>query len=221
MVNKDAMKFLLSRPAISGESAKTVVPPAANADISIKDSRKIDIATGRNVTDTNKLSYDASPALLKEIITKAKKNGMDPYTALAMAHQETGYKLPKANKYFPDPIKAANPFTVGAKDEFGPKHIKIGEWMSQNPKANSIDAFMELYKQKVAHAQKLGKKDEASIIQGWNGYGKLAKGDKGNYGLNKDIDMNSNPIYGKRIIDIRDNIIKKNPDLVKLVESTS
>ena len=32
--------------------------------------------------------------------------------------------------------------------------------------------------------------------------------------------MNKNPIYGKRVLDIRDNVIKKNPDIVKLIENT-
>jgi len=182
--------------------------------ISIKDTRKVDAATGKPVTDTNKLSYDADPSLIKEIIGKSIKYGVDPFTSLAMAHQETGYALPKPNKYFPDPIKAANPFMVSSKDEF-PNKQKIGEWMQSNPDANSIDAFMTLYKDKIAKAQKMGKKDEASQIQGWNGYGKIPAG---SYGTDKEIDMSADPIYGKRIIDIRDNVVKKNPEIVKMVQ---
>lgn len=183
--------------------------------VKIQDRRIIDRATGNKITDKNKLSYDADPALLKEIITKAKANGVDPYTALAMAHQETGYAMPTPNKYFPDAIKASNPFMVGQKDEF-PNKQRIGEWMQSNPNANSIDAFMTLFKNKSAIAQKMGKKDEASVIQGWNGYGKIPAG---SYGSNSEIDMNSNPVYGKRIIDLRDNVIKTNPEIVKMVES--
>lgn len=182
--------------------------------VKVVDGRKVDAATGKKITDTNKLSYDADPLLLKEIVTKAQKYGIDPYTALAMAHQETGYAMPKPNKYFPDAIKASNPFTVGAKDQF-PNGQRIGEWMQSNPQANSIDAFMTLYKDKVARAQRIGKKDEASVVQGWNGYGKIPAG---SYGMDSEIDMNQNPIYGKRIIDLRDNVIKKNPDIVKMVQ---
>ena len=32
--------------------------------------------------------------------------------------------------------------------------------------------------------------------------------------------MNKNPVYGKRVKDIRDNILKKNPEIVKLINST-
>ena len=188
--------------------------PVKSNLVKVVDGRKVDYASGKKILDTNKLSYDVDPTMLREIISKAHKYGVDPYTALAMAHQETGYAMPKPNKYFPDPIKAANPFMVGAKDEF-PGGQRIGEWMQSNPQANSIDAFMTLYKNKMDYAKKLGKKDEASQIQAWNGYGKIPAG---SYGMDSEIDMGSNPVYGKRIIDLRDNVIKQNPEIVKMVQ---
>lgn len=192
----------------------TVDPPKSNK-IKVVDGRQVDVATGKKVSDTNKLSYEADPMLVNEIVSKSNKYGIDPYTALAMCHQETGYALPKPNKYFPDVIKASNPYIVGQNDEF-PGGQKIGEWMQANPDANNIDAFMTLYKNKAERAQKMGKKDEASVIQGWNGYGKIPAG---SYGSDSEIDMNSNPVYGKRIIDLRENVIKKNPEIVKMVQA--
>jgi hypothetical protein len=44
------------------------------------------------------------------------------------------------------------------------------------------------------------------------------------YGIdtNKEaINMNENPVYGKRVVNLRDSILKKNPDLVNLVNNNT
>ncbi len=189
--------------------------------IKILDQRKVDLGSGTPIGEGNKKSADVDPVLIREIVSKAKRSGFDPTTHLAMALRENALTLPAANKYFPDPLKAANPFQVGSKDEFGPNKLKIGEWMAANPGKNSIDAFNQLYKEKMAIADSKGVKDEAARIQHWNGTGTLAN--KGlQYGIDTNktpINMDQNPIYGKSVLDLRENVIKKNPELMKLVDS--
>lgn len=189
--------------------------------IRLVDNRKFDAGSGTPIGEGNKKSATVDPVLIREIVSKAKAHGNDPLTHLAMALREDALTLPAPNKYFPDPLKAANPFQVGAKDEFGPNHIKIGEWMAANPGKNSIDAFNQLYKEKMALADAHKVQDEAKRIQYWNGTGQLAGKGK-QYGIDTNkvpINMAENPVYGKSVIDLRDNVIKKNPELLKLVDS--
>jgi hypothetical protein len=73
------------------------------------------------------------------------------------------------------------------------------------------------------------KKSEADIIQGYNGYGKLYPSteasfhggkSKAFYGVpipKKGLDMNTNPLYGKEVMDIRDNVLAKNKSFTNLV----
>lgn len=189
--------------------------------IKLVDNRKFDAGSGTPIGEGNKKGATVDPTLIREIVSKAKAHGNDPLTHLAMALREDALTLPAPNKYFPDPLKAVNPFQVGSHDEFGPNHIKIGEWMAANPKANSIDAFNQLYKEKMALADADKVQDEAKRIQYWNGNG-VVGGKKKQYGIDTNktpINMGDNPIYGKSVIDLRENVIKKNPELMKLVDS--
>ncbi len=168
----------------------------------IKDTRKSDAVSGLPVNDKNKQDVTINPDVVGRIIKEAKSQGVDPYTALAVAHQET--KLG----------------TRGEEAEGNPFHILEG--------AKTDDAIKEgvsILKSKLAYGKKLGKTDEASQIQAYNGYGKVGMNTEGRqksmYGLDLskgNIDMNTNPVYGKRVMDIRDNILKKNPDIQNMVE---
>jgi len=81
----------------------------------------------------------------------------------------------------------------------------------------SIETFMKVFKHKMEYSAKLGKTTEEDLIQGYNGYGKLKN--TGNlYGM-KDpvIDFAKNPVYGKKIVDLRENIIKKSPEIMAML----
>jgi len=183
--------------------------------IKIADNRTVDAASGNKITDKNKLNYTADTGLLKEIIRQAKIKGIDPNTALAMAHQESGYGSSSDSR--PD-----NPFQISQNydDNYHEKFIKND--------GDHIAMFMDMLKDKINHAKNnLGKTNEPDLIQSWNGYGVISPKSEDNtntyYGMNvgsKPLNMNKNPVYGKRVIDIRENIIKKNPDLQKLVRET-
>lgn len=176
------------------------------SSIKIEDKRDIDNVTGRKVSDTSRLSATADMSMLKNIIQKAKANGVDPYTALAIAHQETRF-----NPEYDD-----NPFNLLSTDpEIGNKDI--------------YDVAMKELVNKYKIAKNLGKTTEADQIQAWNGYGKVGRSSFGKdtnnvYGVDvtkNPVDMNKTPLYGQRVIDIRDNILKKNPDIVKLVNEVN
>ena len=166
--------------------------------LSIPDTRKVDSITGKPVGDSGSLTRTADPALLKQIVQEAKRQKVDPYTALAMAHQESGFS------------------------EDNPFHL-LGGGKTDDPVKEGI-SFL---KDKLDYARRLGKTDEASQIQAFNGYGKVGSHTEGTqkklYGIDVSktpIDMNKTPLYGRRVLDIRDNILKKNPEIAKLVAET-
>lgn len=198
--------------------------------IKINDTRQIDAATGQKLLDSNRMSANVDMKLAKMIVDTAKKHGIDPATALSIGLNETSLSLPKVQNVSPnskyasivnsDPYKRANPFMVGAKDELPDEKgvmQPIGDRIDKN---GAIDTFFEIFKNRLATAKRLGKTNEADAIQAYNGYGKINKGTL--YGIDTEktpIDFNTNPIYGKKILDIRENIVKKNPDLMALISS--
>ena len=177
--------------------------------IPIPDKRKVDYVTNKKLTDRNKLHSNIDKDLARHIISKALENDIDPYEALAIGLQETNYH----DDYSGNPFRVKDIVSQKEFDESG---------------GDPIDASMRIMKKKWELAKILGKKGDAERIQAWNGYGKVGKTTEGNqdtvYGIDvtkNPIDMSVNPVYGKRIIDIRDNILKKNPEIVKIVDEVS
>jgi hypothetical protein len=60
---------------------------------------------------------------------------------------------------------------------------------------------------------------EALKIQAFNGLGilKPLPGSTSMYGIPLPIDTRKNPVYGKRVIDLRENVIKPNKDIQALI----
>lgn len=186
------------------------LPPDTEKPLNIKDIRKNDFITGHPISEKNNLSYSVSPKMISRIIKSAKENGVDPYTALAVAYQESGIKS--------DPNNGINLF--GA----------LGHGFDRDN--DPVELGIKMLKDKLNYGKRLGKKTESEILQAYNGYGKLKYDEKNTshhappkqmYGLDisHGIDFAKNPIYGKRVIDIRDNILKKNPEIAKMVEGHS
>lgn len=177
--------------------------------IKISDNRKTDVITGDPITDTNNLSINADKDVVKSIIESAKKKGVDPNIALSIAFQETG---------------------LGSKgNEKNP--------LQDNRHNNDLDSSMDFLRSKIDDAKKrLGKKTDEEVLQSWNGYGKMmvdpelqAAGQKQSYygldltkqpivGVGRGIDMNKTPLAGKRYVDVRDNVIKTNPDIQNMIK---
>lgn len=153
-----------------------------------------------DVRAKDKVPFKASKKVISDIIKEANIAGVDPYTALALSFQETG---------------------IGDGWKDNPFHLTTPQT------DNVIRESLDFLKQKMEYGKKLGKKSEAEIIQAWNGYGKITP--KSEYGGNmyygvdvskNPIDMNKTPVYGNRILDIRDNVLKKNKEIQDLVSKT-
>lgn len=169
----------------------------------IKDIRKRDAASGVPITDKNRKDATVNPVLARRIVREAKFQGVDPYTALAVAYQETN---------------------LGVRDMDDSFHVLDPDFTDLND--DFIHTGVKALKNKMKYGKDLGKKDEASILQAFNGYGKIGNKTEGNqtkfYGIDvskSPLDLSKNPVYGKRIIDLRDNILKAHPEIVKLVDS--
>ena len=65
-------------------------------------------------------------------------------------------------------------------------------------------------------------KTDEEVIQAWNGYGKPNPSVYGEFMYGKKLSemepMSKNPIYGRIVVNLRDSVIKKNPEIVKMVE---
>ena len=174
---------------LPGEDAKQ---PAVPQKIRIKDDRLIDTATGSPMKDTSRFHAEVDPEYIKTVVATARKHDIDPYTALAINLAETRF----ADK--------TNPFMLG----------------NYNPYGDVVDQSMKYMSEKQKYARSLGKKKEEEIIQAWNGYG-VIRGKGFMYGIDTNktpIDMNANPVYGKRVLDLRESVLKRNPEITGLVE---
>lgn len=154
---------------------------------------------------------------ITNIIKAAKKVGVDPNLALSVAFQET--KFGKTN---PDSIGNIRNIQYG----------KAPEGLDQQ----SYELVRTL-KDKMTEGKKLGFTDPAMQIQMYNGLGKLkptihVTNKQGQlegvpekyYGIEvsdqNPLDLRKNPLYGKTILDISEQVIKKNKDIQELISKT-
>lgn len=153
----------------------------------------------RNVASNRKMSHNVNSETVRKIIKASIEKGLDPNTVLAMALQETG-------------ISNINPLHQ--------VHID-GQWMNEGytPKtiedADLINKNINFLSDKIKYAEKLGKTQEADIIQAWNGYGKMRPG---YYGRKDTIDMDKDPVYGNRIVALRDSAILTTPEIQNIIK---
>ena len=205
---------------------------------SLIDNRKVASATGNTLKNNQKKSITGiDPELVNYIIKKSVEEGRDPYTMLAIALQETSLGTAKHSKG----DWAFNPFHLNNEDIYFDYRFN-----KENPKYSQkdvIDMSFDLMNEKDSIADKRGYTDEAMRIQGWNGYGTVTSNSP-MYGMSKDqmetyvaepgyydpftskkvpdkmayaINMEKDPVYGRQILDMRDNVLKNSPDIVNAV----
>lgn len=178
-------------------------------NLSIQDNRKI-LATSQKPIRPNSdiVSGNYNSYHLDKLINTAKMSGMsedDIWNLATMGFQETKWGQADEN--------------IG--------HVKGNFGNATNDYQNFINA----YKQKQKDANRLGYTDPAMRLQVYNGMGTI-KGSteqdyhgfemKKIYGVDipsEGISMKQNPLYGKQILDMRDNVLKKNPKFVKYMDS--
>lgn len=172
--------------------------------ISIADDRKVNATTGKPINpNVDLVKGDYREDTIKNVIYNSLKNRIDPYTGLAVAMQES---------------------------KIGNTDTNLGHVLGSRYIPNSAN-FTKIIKEKQDYAKKLGFNNEATQIQAYNGLGKISPnqvsyGSKLSqvYGVTvpkEGIDMKKNPLYGKRIIDLRDNVIKKNVEIKSHVDKIS
>ena len=173
--------------------------------IRIDDNRTIRATTGNKINPNKDLksgTYNAE--LINEIAQKSIDNGYDPYTAIAVGLHESN---------------------LGDSDE------NIGHTLGKSNKSGDyVSDMINTLKEKADIAKKNGYNDEEHKLQYYNGTGKLHSGtERKYYGHNNNsfygveipkggsLDLNDNPLYGKEIKDIRDNVIKKNDRINNMI----
>ena len=171
----------------------------------IIDTREKDLITGQPVSPYSKLHGTLDLSFVEEVVRKALERGIDPFTALAIPHQETGGT----------PSGSSNPYAVNYEN---PAQL-------EKLIADPIGASLDILQAKLKLADKLGYDTYAKMVQVYNGMGKLTQGAVGGgkaYGVEipeEGIKMKENPLYGKRVEDVRNNILMQNDELVSFVES--
>ena len=173
--------------------------------LNVKDNRKINATTGKKINPNKDLmSGKYSEQLISDITKEAIKQGIDPHTAIAISLQETN---------------------LGRRDD------NVGHVLSKYGTGDPIYDMVSSLKQSQEKAKSLGLKNENDVLQTYNGRGKIFPNtEQGYHGFKmkqiygvdlpaEGIDMRKNPLYGKRVIDLRENIVKQNPAINTIVNN--
>jgi hypothetical protein len=185
--------------------------------IQIDDKRELNPATGQPFKVKGTKSIKANQEDISAIVSQAKSLGVDPYTALAVALQET---------------------EIGRLDpNYGSAWATFPDEGIEDEKQQNANILAKTIKEKLAYAKELKSKGkigdgEAFELQAYNGLGVLKprlevegklQGES-YYGLpvteKNPLDLRKNPVYGKYIMQLRDEVLKSNPMIRKIVEAT-
>ena len=180
----------------------------------IKDSRKVSRTTGKPINPNVELLTGKYPSdRIYGIVKAAKRYGIDPYDALAIDLQETGWGR------ISDGMVG---HSMLGENQLIPSKLDDGD-------VDDFDMYARAIATKMQYADKLGYKDPEMRFQTYNGLGKIfpeTEQDYHGFKMKKiygvpvpkqGIDMKKNPLYGKRVMDIRDNVLKKNDELNRYI----
>jgi hypothetical protein len=193
------------------EQVKPIKKPVAKGKprtLNIVDPRKKMATTNQPLRPNSDLvggKYNSKH--LDKLMQEAKRQGLskqDIINLSAMGFQETKWGRSDGN--------------IG--------HV-LGDWGGHD----SYSDFVNAYKAKMKEADRLGIKDPALRLQVYNGMGTVTpKTEKDYHGFEmqkiygvpipkEGINMKKNPLYGKQVMDIRDNVLAKNPEYVQYMDS--
>jgi hypothetical protein len=170
--------------------------------VDLKDTRTVRATTGEKINPNVDLKGDKyNKAIIDNIIKKSKAVGVDPSTMLAIALQETN---------------------------FGKKDANLGHTLHGDTAYPY--GYIDFYKQKLNEAKRAKIDNELLQIQYYNGLGTVTPETEEDYHGFKmqkiygvpipagGINMRKNPLYGKQIVDLRDNVVLKNPYIQKALK---
>lgn len=174
----------------------------------IEDKRKVLATSGQPIrpnVDITSGEYDLD--VLKGIVESAKRNKLsmqDAKNLAAIAFQET---------------------------KFGQVDENLGHVINNIESRSDLEALTNAYMTKMKEADRLGIKDDATRLQVYNGLGVIKPStEQGYHGFkmkkiygvpvpNEGINMKKNPLYGKQIMDLRDNVLNQNPEYVNYLNA--
>lgn len=187
------------------ENIKANPIPRQPQIINIVDKRKYNPLTKGPINPNRDLvGGQFKDPIINEIIKSAYKHGVDPYTALAIGLQES---------------------------RWGQTDPNIGHVLYANEDYTpGVDEMVSFIKEKEDYAKKLGYKNREHFIQAYNGLGNVyPETEQGYHGFKmksiygvpvpkEGINLAKNPLYGKKIINLEDSVLKVNPEIVKRVQ---
>lgn len=118
-----------------------------------------------------------------------------------------------------------------AETEWGKKDDNIGHVLNGDG-GDYAEMFVNAYINNMEYADKLGIKDPIKRLQVYNGLGTVTPSTEKDYhgyemqkiyGVDipkKGINMKKTPLYGIEVTDLRDNVLKKNPNFIKNIKDT-
>jgi hypothetical protein len=202
------------------EKQTDAVPKKGVNTIKINDPRKIRMTTGKPLRPNSDLVGGTyTTELLDPVLQTAIGRGLSKdqvWDIASKAFQETkfGHPFRRTQK------------EIDTKLDYNIGHTK-GMWGADNWN----DAFVNAYLENMKIADRKGLKDPAMRLQVFNGLGNLYPDTEksyhhGNsamfYGVpvpKTGLSMSENPLYGKQIIDMEENVLKKNPAFVRYIDS--
>lgn len=162
-----------------------------------------------------------SKSHINGIIKASRIIGVDPNTAVALALQESNLgkaKIKTRRGEVQGPLAMVNQFSDEQQKELDEKAKTTGVGPEYLKLAIAL-------RDKLKYADQLGFKDEASKLQAYNGYGMITQkkfgGTEKAYGIpiGAGLDMKKNPLYGKRLLELKEGIAG-NKDISNLVSES-
>jgi hypothetical protein len=175
--------------------------------INIKDPRKIRMTTGQPMVPTRDLVGAEYPLVgIKSLLERAKERGVskeDAWNLATIAFQESKW---------------------GKTDE------NLGHTLHGNENLSAEENLINAYLGKMKEAEGYGIQDPLKKLQIYNGSWVKPETEKGYHGFvakafygvpvpKGGIDLRKNPLYGKQITDLRENVLKQNPEFVNIFNS--
>ena len=203
----DAIKEFFTE-TINKPKPKSTPAKSSPKTFKIEDKRKVLTTSGQPIrpnVDITSGEYDLE--VLKGIIESAKRKKLpieDVKNLAAIAFQET---------------------------KFGKEDENLGHVLEDLTSRSDLEALTNAYITKMKEADRLGIKDDATRLQVYNGLGVVKPStEQGYHGFkmkkiygvpvpSTGINMKKNPLYGKQVMDLRDNVLNQNPEYVKYLNT--
>lgn len=202
-----ASKILPNKKNVESAPVQTASVQQQPEFIDIKDPRKIRMTTGQPMVPTRDLVGAKYPLTgVKSLLQQAKDRGIskeDAWNLATIAFQESKW---------------------GKTDE------NLGHTLHGNENLSAEENLINAYLGKMKEAEGYGIKDPLKKLQIYNGSMVKPETEKGYHGFvakafygvpvpKEGIDLRKNPLYGKQITDLRENVLKQNPEFVNIFNS--